>query len=57
MAGKANAVVDVIAPRQLIIPTSTPAATIANAQTGTIVMSGAKLYVYSGTAWEIITSA
>ena len=58
--GKAFGTVDVIAPKQIIIPSADPtsgAAYIANAQTGTLVMSGAKLYVFSGAGWELITSA
>ena len=46
---------NIIAPKVIIIPTETPI-TAANANGGEIMLSGGKLYFFSGANWERITS-
>lgn len=48
---------EVLTPKVLIIPVVTPANTFLNASAGTILMSGAKLYIHNGSAWELVTSS
>lgn len=51
----ANAVVDVIAPRVLILPQQT---TIAGTpQTGTMVVSGAQIAIFTGTNWVTVSGS
>lgn len=45
---------DVLQPIQIVVPTQTPIT--GHAKKGSLIMSGAKLYVYSGTAYELVTS-
>lgn len=47
---------EILTPKALILPVVTPAITWTNATKGTLVISGAKLYFHSGTAWELVTS-
>lgn len=49
--------VDVVAPKQLILPTMSGAFTHQAKTTGSIFISGAKIYWYNGSAMELITSA
>lgn len=50
--------VQVVAPKMLVIPTSTPAATITGGPSGMLVLSGSKLYLgMGGGHWDLITSA
>lgn len=53
MAHGAN-IIDIIAPKSIIIPTEEPASTITSGAKGMLVMSGADLFVFNGTAWEIV---
>lgn len=48
---------DCLAPRWLVVPTLTPASLSVSGATGSLLISGAKLYLYNGTAWEMVTSA
>ncbi len=52
-----NATVDVIAPRELIIPQKIGSAQTTTASTGTIGMSGSNLMLYDGATWDRIASA
>jgi len=49
---------DILIPKQLILPIVNPAQSLSGANIGTLVMSGAKMYVAtsSGT-FELVTSA
>lgn len=48
----------VIAPKMLILPKQTKDDTSGiGATEGCMVISGAKLFFYNGSAWEIVTSA
>lgn len=50
--------VDIMAPKQLIVPIVTPLTSLTGAQKGTLVMSGAKLYIATADGtFELITSA
>jgi hypothetical protein len=47
----------VVAPRQLIVPSEAPCPNISGAGVvGSLNMSGAKLFVYCGTGWQLVTS-
>ena len=51
---------EVLTPKALIIPIVTPAASQPDAPIGSLVISGAKLYVKTTTAvtgWQLVTSA
>ena len=53
-----TAEISVIAPKMLILPKQTKDDTSGiGAYEGCLIISGAKLFFYNGTAWEIITSA
>ena len=44
---------DVVMPKELILPVQTSN----NSKTGQIKLSGSKIWFYSGSAWEVVTSA
>ena len=48
-------IADIVEPSQLIAPTKTPIT--GHERKGSLVISGAKLYFYNGTAFELVTSA
>lgn len=45
---------DILWPVQIIVPTQTPIT--GHQKKGSLIISGAKLYIYSGTAYEVVTS-
>ena len=49
---------EILRPKALVIPIVEPASTLANAEIGTMVISGAKLYFAASVGtFEIVTSA
>lgn len=48
---------EVLTPKALVLPTVNPANSQKSASVGTICMSGAKLFIFTGSVWEKVTSA
>lgn len=45
---------DVLQPIQIVVPTQTPIT--GHQKRGSLIISGSKLYIYSGSGYEIVTS-
>jgi len=46
-----------MAPVSFIVPKETPASTQDSAASGSLIVSGAKLYFMGASAWELVSSA
>lgn len=48
---------NVIAPKEIVLPTTPVASQKTTAQIGSLAVSGAKLVFFDGTTWKTVTSA